>query len=296
MCRLKVGRARVLVYCLALVPLSESCGEVLTFDYTGSVLSDATIFGFDIDASDPVAGRLIVDPAAPMTHDFGGGRLGYRQIIPTGLRASFGSGSSAVEFVANEYLVVIADDFEGLFGRVDVVEFLFSTDLLPALAQPLVVNGASRTQGDFNQDGAVDELDYGRWRTQIGMAGGSADGNGDGIVDAADYVIWRAARPIGLLSFEFHGPDSLFSSSSLTNANLASNFNATNFTSPFNLVGDGTSLSFFDVTTLSLATPAAVQVPEPCGLRVLIALASVFVCYRRHTMWPAKHASILRAT
>jgi serpin B len=47
--------------------------------------------------------------------------------------------------------------------------------------------------GDYDGDRAVDNNDYGVWRSTIGQTGTSlaADGNADGAVDAADYVIWR---------------------------------------------------------------------------------------------------------
>jgi glucose/arabinose dehydrogenase len=47
--------------------------------------------------------------------------------------------------------------------------------------------------GDYNADGEVDDLDYGRWRATFGTNTGPrpADGNGNGVVDAADYVLWR---------------------------------------------------------------------------------------------------------
>jgi hypothetical protein len=48
------------------------------------------------------------------------------------------------------------------------------------------------TPGDYNRDGAVDALDFDRWRANLGsetVAG--PDGNQNGIVDAADYVLWR---------------------------------------------------------------------------------------------------------
>ena len=53
--------------------------------------------------------------------------------------------------------------------------------------------------GDYNRDGAVDELDYEKWRSTYGFAaaapGDDADGNADGVVNAADYTIWRDNLP-----------------------------------------------------------------------------------------------------
>lgn len=48
--------------------------------------------------------------------------------------------------------------------------------------------------GDYNGDGTVDEVDYGRWKSSFGSLVASslfADGNHDGSVDLADYTIWR---------------------------------------------------------------------------------------------------------
>ncbi|MCO6043116.1 M60 family metallopeptidase [Aeoliella sp. ICT_H6.2] len=58
---------------------------------------------------------------------------------------------------------------------------------------------ASAVQGDFNNDGNVDQADYSLWKDSFGKtsdpsSGGSflaADGNLDGTVDLADYTVWR---------------------------------------------------------------------------------------------------------
>jgi GH18 family chitinase len=49
-------------------------------------------------------------------------------------------------------------------------------------------------QGDFNQDGNVDSLDYVTWRKTMGQSGPNlvADGNGNTVVDAGDLDVWRA--------------------------------------------------------------------------------------------------------
>jgi hypothetical protein len=44
--------------------------------------------------------------------------------------------------------------------------------------------------GDYNQDEAVDEMDYDWWKGAFGSPF-FADGNLDGIVNLADYTIWR---------------------------------------------------------------------------------------------------------
>jgi len=69
-------------------------------------------------------------------------------------------------------------------------------------------------QGDYNADGAVDQLDHATWRESFGQTTSgnnaqplAADGNFDGVVNAVDYAIWRESRgesvvtlPEGLVS------------------------------------------------------------------------------------------------
>lgn len=48
--------------------------------------------------------------------------------------------------------------------------------------------------GDYDASGAVDQLDYDKWRADFGLtvaAGTGADGSGNGVVDTADYAVWR---------------------------------------------------------------------------------------------------------
>jgi hypothetical protein len=49
--------------------------------------------------------------------------------------------------------------------------------------------------GDYDRSGAVDDLDYAKWKADFGTTvvtpGDGADGNSNGRVDAADYTLWR---------------------------------------------------------------------------------------------------------
>jgi hypothetical protein len=184
--------------------------------------------------------------------------------------------------VANEYLVVIGNDVLG--GSADSVEFLFQSDLVPPLASPLVVNSISRKQGDYNGDGVTDASDYSAWKSQFGASGGAADGNGNGIVDAADYTVWRDGRPTGFFSIEFLTAvdPTLFSSSSLSGANLATNLNTTNFASEFNRLGDNSDVPevFFDLLSFSLRSPSALQVPEPGELILIVPAVAMLMIWR----------------
>ncbi len=63
----------------------------------------------------------------------------------------------------------------------------------PSQLQNSVNPTVDPVSGDYDRDGAVDNKDYGVWRSTSGQTGAglAADGNADGAVDAADYVIWR---------------------------------------------------------------------------------------------------------
>lgn len=67
-----------------------------------------------------------------------------------------------------------------------------SSSLRPTLdVKYYVPNGLS---GDYDQNGVVDDADFGVWSDNYGATFGPgmlADGNGDGRVDAADYSVWR---------------------------------------------------------------------------------------------------------
>ncbi len=66
----------------------------------------------------------------------------------------------------------------------------------PTIEVVVTILDESLVVGDFNHDGAVDELDYNEWSAAYGSAvtaGSGADGNGDGFIDAADYTVWREA-------------------------------------------------------------------------------------------------------
>jgi hypothetical protein len=264
---------------------NTSYGVMVTFDYAGSVVfGGGTVFGITIGEV-AVEGQLTVETSAAMTHDFGGGRLGFHQTLPGGFTVTFETGAGSIEVSVDEYLVVIGNDV--LSGNADSVEFLFQSDLVPRLATPLVIDGIARKQGDYNGNGVSNEADFDEWKAQFGLTDGSADGSGNGIVDAADYTVWRDGGPTGFLSIEFltgFGGQSLFSSSSLASADLANNLNATNFSSIFNRFGDTPQAPdvFFDLYSFSLSGASASRVPEPGPSRMLAPIAFLLLVWRRH--------------
>lgn len=70
---------------------------------------------------------------------------------------------------------------------------------LPVAAPPVL---AAQLAGDYNNDGAVNALDYAAWRSDFGSTTHlAADGNGNGVVDLADYVLWRKVMAGGGAGF-----------------------------------------------------------------------------------------------
>jgi endonuclease/exonuclease/phosphatase family metal-dependent hydrolase len=63
---------------------------------------------------------------------------------------------------------------------------------------PVVVDFRFPIPGDYNDDRAVDDLDFQVWRSTFGSTQVlSADGNGNLVVDAGDYVVWRKQMTTG---------------------------------------------------------------------------------------------------
>ena len=90
-----------------------------------------------------------------------------------------------------DHTVAITDEFPGFIGwssnmggsRVDNV-------IITALGTAVVTG----LDGDYNDDGSVDAIDYALWRENLGAADETAlMGNGDGMngVDTGDYNLWR---------------------------------------------------------------------------------------------------------
>ena len=51
---------------------------------------------------------------------------------------------------------------------------------------------AGRLEGDYNNDGVVDLVDFTEWRNHLGQTGiQAADGDHNGVVDANDYLVWK---------------------------------------------------------------------------------------------------------
>lgn len=260
--------------------------DELVFDFTGfSGALDGTagtpFFGNVVPAFTPVSGVLTVDESSAATHPFAANQVGYRQEIPDGISLVVGLADGDLEVTASDYLVILSNDVPfGPFTS-DRVEFVFSDVFVPALSNPLHVNGNPVTTIDYNRDGFVDNLDFGVWASEFGATLSDADGNSDMIVNAADYALWRDGRGalLGLLSIQFVSFNDPFDSTDLLSADLASTLTLghDSFVSMFNRVGDSPGgLPFdytFDLLTLlpppgSVVTggPAQVAVPEPSAL------------------------------
>ncbi|MEM8944187.1 MAG: hypothetical protein AAGD11_03315 [Planctomycetota bacterium] len=87
----------------------------------------------------------------------------------------------------------------GVLANGEDFSFTLDTDFFfnpnPNFAVGTQLNLTRLIPGDYNHDGAVNELDYAVWRdsfeTLVGSAGVGADGNFNGFIDTIDYAIWR---------------------------------------------------------------------------------------------------------
>ena len=83
----------------------------------------------------------------------------------------------------------------GTFDMVSLPELGFGRRLILVYsANAVSLNVIQIFDGDYNQDGTVDGVDYAIWRESNGQVGANlpADGDGDGDVDLDDYNLWRA--------------------------------------------------------------------------------------------------------
>lgn len=73
-----------------------------------------------------------------------------------------------------------------------LVAFLTTLTDMDFLTNELFSDPFVTLPGDYNNDGIVDDDDYGVWEMSFGQMGDNlaADGNLDGVVDAADFTIW----------------------------------------------------------------------------------------------------------
>ena len=70
---------------------------------------------------------------------------------------------------------------------------------LVAEDRTIITQSNAPIAGDYDASGAVNQNDYGVWRSNFGSRDSlAADGNGNDKVDAADYVIWRKAQSAAL--------------------------------------------------------------------------------------------------
>jgi hypothetical protein len=85
--------------------------------------------------------------------------------------------------------IVEADDLTIRFGQ-------------PGQVNPTEIAAELSIDGDYDENGTVDELDYQEWKDAFVSASfvDRADGNIDGAVDAADFTIWRDNFGLNLAS------------------------------------------------------------------------------------------------
>lgn len=104
------------------------------------------------------------------------------------------SSSDLFAFIAETDGEVLISSNTGISDGYIVVGDIFNKNILVRQILPGI-------PGDYNNDGAIDEADYGVWANAYGSDSQlAADGNGDGVVNAADYTIWRDAYETSLAS------------------------------------------------------------------------------------------------
>jgi hypothetical protein len=75
--------------------------------------------------------------------------------------------------------------------------FTYQASDFSQMSNEITVSIAVGIQGDYDGNGAVDELDHSVWRGNFGSTNIIGDGNGDQVIDAADYVVWRKNMSLG---------------------------------------------------------------------------------------------------
>jgi len=121
----------------------------LAFEFHGVVsvaLEDP--FGRAVPFDAPVTGRFVFETDSVATHPNAGcDCVGYAQQIVNGFAADMGG----VAIRADEYLVEVSNDVEFSPGEAyDYFTIRWESELTPALASPLLVNGAAYTDGLFS--------------------------------------------------------------------------------------------------------------------------------------------------
>ena len=94
----------------------------------------------------------------------------------------------------------------GFTGGLEAVEVelynVTALDRAQADTFSLIVDTTGGIPGDFDLDGDVDGVDFGKWQTGYPMASGASlidgDADGDGDVDGVDFGIWQENYPTNL--------------------------------------------------------------------------------------------------
>jgi hypothetical protein len=220
-------RLIAVVLTLASIAVSNCAGALVGFYFTGVVSAvDGDPFRAGITPSTLVTGHALYDPDRPASDPVNcSDCMGYRQSIPGGLTAMFGT--TLVQ--ADDYVVQIKNDKRQPNGPTsfvlkDTIAIGFSGDFTPPLQSPMYVAGvpypgsrfeidldaASDTFTDSSLPKSLDATLFTSTFSQLdedvtdhvpaifwqstslsNFTAGSGDYDANGVVDGDDYAMWR---------------------------------------------------------------------------------------------------------
>jgi hypothetical protein len=207
---------------------SDAAGNVYVTGYTGGPLGGQTNAGLGdafltkVNASGLVEWTRLIGGAAG-EHSYGVGVDAAGRVFVSGHTASSFDGATnageadafLVEFdgsgnrVATQFLGTAAADYGRALATYGTSGVLIAGDTFGALGSAsfggrdgfLAMYTSAAATGDFNGDGAVDNLDLAQWQGDFGL-NVESDANGDGASNGADFLIWQrnvigAANAVG---------------------------------------------------------------------------------------------------